>query len=190
MGHSAGGHLALLYAYMSAEGATVIDPDDETKNIEFHDVQLVISEAGPTQFATYENVLVHADSFIYAMAGTTHMGNGYLDALSAVSPINYVNSSSPYTILAYGKVINDKDEVPDSDGVVPYSQAEVLETCLLCNGVWHNKCTLYGVGHNDFGEYFDNGVLYIKTVHPKNPDSAIQDYYNNILTQLIILKNQ
>jgi len=182
MGWSAGGHLALLYAYMSAEGATVIDPDDETKNIEFHDVQLVISEAGPIQFATNENELVYADNYICAMAGISmpninidgeSVYNEKLAVLAAVSPYCVAQditdkSKLPYTILAYGFLPNDNEELTD-DSVVPIEPALNLYDLInnisisstieygtsgcLCPSA-NDNCVLYylfNVGHGEFG---------------------------------------
>jgi len=178
MGHSAGGHLALLYAYMSAEGATVIDPDDETKNIEFHDVQLVISEAGPIEFtaSTFANIDNDRKAEIYAMAGISSTESDLPTKLDAVSPSKHVTSSSPYTILAYGKVVNDKDEIIDSDGVVPYSQAESLKNTLYENSINYTLFELIGVGHNDFGEESNGNI---KIVHPDNTNQVSQFYFFN-----------
>ncbi|MBE7088032.1 MAG: hypothetical protein E7370_00705 [Clostridiales bacterium] len=206
MGHSAGGHLALLYAYMSAEGTTVIDPDSDTEQyFTLSPVQLVIYEAGPIQFATSNNALF-TDNFICAMAGINpNTANGVgLSALVDASPYCVAQglqdkSTLPYTILAYGKgIISATGE--DGDGLVPIKPAldlynsqtdsqKTLEDLGNNSGCFsssnNDNCVLYyfyEIGHNDFS---------LKNkVHPftelENPElkEVILCYYDKINEKL------
>ena len=126
MGHSAGGHLALLYAYKAAAGHTI-------NGTAMHDISLVISEAGPIQFATNENELVYADNYICAMAGISmpninidgeYVYNEKLAVLAAVSPYCVAQNIAelPYTILAYGYGLGSATG-EDGDGTVPIEPA-------------------------------------------------------------------
>ena len=149
MGHSAGGHLALLYAY---KNPTQID--------------LVISEAGPTYFT--ENILeslpLTQRNEILAMVGS----NNAVDLYNA-SPLKYATSNVPYTILAYGSNLNtppDNLTFTSGDGFLPYSQATVLQ------GVLGENCSLFelkDVAHGDFGED-ENGDP--KKMHPESSKSG------------------
>ena len=92
------------------------------------------------------------------------MPNGYsndeANALVDASPLNYANTSSPYTILAYG----NGSSCPNNemgDGTVPYSQAQALETQLSNNGVQYDLYELIGVGHGYFDILINNSQYLI-----------------------------
>ena len=203
MGHSAGGHLALLYAYMSAEGTTVIDPDSDTEQyFTLSPVQLVIYEAGPIQFATSNNALF-TDNFICAMAGINpNTANGVgLSALVDASPYCVAQglqdkSTLPYTILAYGKgIISATGE--DGDGLVPIKPAldlynsqtdsqktlEDLGNNSGCLSSPDNNCVFYyfyEVGHTQFGIGQNKKVYPNPQIDNDDLKAAINDYYGDI----------
>ena len=98
------------------------------------------------------------------------MPNGYsndeANALVDASPLNYANTNSPYTILAYGNGISCPNNEM-GDGTVPYSQATSLAAQLAANK--YTLFTLNGVDHNTFGEG--------ETVYPGATDKVIHEYY-------------
>lgn len=107
MGYSAGGHLALLYAYTRAN-----------KSIP---VKLVVSEAGPTDLS----VSMPANQLkpVYDLVG---IAENDTDELKTASPIKYADTDSPKTILAYGTGFPTPTDNITSDGLVPISQATEL----------------------------------------------------------------
>ena len=198
MGHSAGGHLALLYAYMAKQ-----------ENYNYGDnIQLVISEAGPTDFTNFEGIntnnvdirngfmlslaqlsaLTGAEYTIDNYENNTEYPGGWEDA----SPIYHVSTNQgnnfPYTILAYGSNVNTpqgNNPFISGDGTVPYSQATSLMAELdptfedTSNGSETNasqviegeNCTLfklYEVGHNDFGTGTNNKKIYPTSNNPNS----------------------
>ena len=169
MGYSAGGYLALLYAY---KNPTQID--------------LVISEAGPTHFVDYNNDIIVNNGDIFSMTGIAWDANGVYSnedkrLLKQASPYWIVEGTSdksifPYTILAYGNGLPDVgynygDEngngiLDDGDRLIPFTQATALQ-----NVLGESKCSLFeliNVGHNDFGEGDNNKNIYPSS---NNPDS-------------------
>ena len=123
MGWSAGGHLALLYAYMAKQG-----------NYNYGDnIQLVISEAGPTDF-TGEDF----EKLPYgAKAPVLKLVNYNTALLPDASPITYASANSPYTILMYGGTDTNNDNIIDegsNDSIVAYSQGEDLHKRLSPEG--------------------------------------------------------
>ena len=186
MGHSAGGHLAMLYAY---KNPTQID--------------LVISEAGPTDFLVKDSYgdLIPPDVNVCAMAGTTINDPDLTTKLTNASPLNYVTSSAPYTILAYGNGVGPKDGVTTytgnvGDGVIAYSQATTLCTSLSSNGISYDLYELTGVEHTQFGE--GSGKVVYPNVAIKEEDdtevralkTVIQNYYNRISRMIQELAEQ
>jgi len=207
MGHSAGGHLALLYAYKAAAGHTI-------NGNPMHPISLVISEAGPIQFASktvyneneVEYGYVFADDNVCAMAGITmpnttdlpEVYNEKLAILAAVSPYCVAqdfdeNTTIPYTILAYGYGVPAIDGTYDEnfgDGLVPIQPARDLDNLLNTNTEYvnHSKCSLFeliGVPHDDFGEEEINGEVKKKKVHPDSQNNGyltieVDKYYARI----------
>ena len=114
LGRSSGGQLALLAAYTAGEPA----------------IKGVISIYGPTdlQFG-YEHPAA-ARLFDTREALTTYLGGSpadVSDAYFAASPINFVTSSSPPTLLIHGM----------RDGIVSPDESARLEARLLQAGVKH-----------------------------------------------------
>ena len=143
MGYSAGGYLALLYAY---KNPTQID--------------LVISEAGPTHFVDYNNNIIVNNGDIFSMTGIAWNANGEYSneakgLLKQASPYWIVEGTSdksifPYTILAYGNGVTTLGQAGAGDGLILYSQATAVY-----NALSQSNCSLVpllGVSHWDFGE--------------------------------------
>ena len=99
------------------------------------------------------------------------MPNGYsndeANALVDASPLNYANTSSPYTILAYGNGISCPNNEM-GDGTVPSSQATSLAAEF--DGNKYTLFTLNGVRHLQFGE----GQI----VYPGATSDMIKEYYS------------
>ena len=167
MGYSAGGHLALLYAYKAAKcaGCTYNDicpnvnlPEDvycdKHKVSPAIPIELVISEAGPTNFVEWNNngQLILPDANVCAMAGTTINDPDLITKLTNASPLTYVTSSAPYTILAYGDQLYTQGQTEAGDGMIPYAQATALAQKLNNNNAQYELKTLIKVWHGDFGK--------------------------------------
>ena len=209
MGHSAGGHLALLYAYSTADNYT---------NQEENPIKLVISEAGPTNFVQWdeEEQLILPDNNTCAMAGVMNDDTANVKAgkLEAASPINYIDANAPYTILAYGNGVEPfsiSGLIPlyngtEGDGLIPHSHATILEDLLnptssqVGGGTGDNasqiiegdNCTLFKlfeVGHEEFGE---GGKVYPNTTYDDEQgiNQIIYAYYDKILNKLQALAQQ
>ncbi len=134
MGHSAGGHLALLYAYSRG--------DDRVK--------LVISEAGPIDL--YTDYQKYADTWLeifFQLTAEPATPEDFLSALKDISPIWHAGSDSAKTLLLYGKGSNvDKGDVTlDGDGLVPICPARCLKDKIGTNC---NLVELDGQDHNAF----------------------------------------
>ncbi|MBE7088567.1 MAG: hypothetical protein E7370_03490 [Clostridiales bacterium] len=211
MGHSAGGHLALLYAYKAAAGHSV-------NGNPMHPISLVISEAGPILFAEKyvdengnESYSIHVDNNICAMLGITNRNDNRfspeeLAILADASPYCVAQNFNaytviPYTILAYGKgIISATGE--DGDGLIPIEPAiglynsqtnsqKVLADLGNESGYLYStandNCILYyfyGVNHGEFGD--DKDVDFNDTINPKSSISNVISYYNFILSKLSI----
>ena len=173
MGYSAGGHLALLYAYSTANNYT---------NAEENPIKFVISEAGPTNFTLRQDVLegVASDQarMEYLLARNDEK-ESWENKLSNVSPINYVRSFSPTTILAYGNLYDESNNLTGTDGAIPYSQATAIYSVL-----GESKCSLFGltgVEHTQFGEG--------QKVCPNSQisgewENTVENYYDKIQEKL------
>ena len=144
MGWSAGGHLALLYAYkerrcrQSGNNCDGCALENSCNNIVVgvgqHPIKLVISEAGPTNFLIKDDNgnSIPAIQNICNLVGITENDSNTNDKLFSASPIKYVTVEEgedavdvPYTILAYGSGISC-GSMGDGDGTVLYSQATSL----------------------------------------------------------------
>ena len=136
-GHSAGGHLALMYSYTYADKSAV-------------PVAFCIDQSGPSDltdpdFYTTSNVLglkfmTNVCSWLTDVAVTEENYNTpeVLEALSSVSPVSYVSPSSVPTIICHG----------DIDDTVPYSNSLRLDAALTNAGVEHKFITYTNSGHN------------------------------------------
>lgn len=121
-GASAGGHLALLYAYM-------FDPA--------HQVKGVCNTVGPSDLTdtAYTNHPHYDYSFAALVGFDTYTQNPAL--YEEVSPVTHVNAEAPVTISFYGAV----------DTIVLPTQMGLLHDALTLNGVY-NEYTMYpGEGH-------------------------------------------
>lgn len=126
-GGSAGGHIALLYAYHYQQHG---------------EVSSVVSFAGPT--ALSEALVATLPNNETRQALGTMVGDPPAPPLSGryalASPITYVDTAVP-TLLAHGT----------ADPVVPYSQATQLESALRAQGKTVELFTMEGVGHDFAG---------------------------------------
>ena len=196
MGWSAGGHLALLYAYSTAGNY-----DDSTKN----PVKLVISEAGPTDFTNFEGIATNNQDIrngfmlslaqLSALTGAEYTIDNYENnteypgVWEDASPIYYVSTNQgnnfPYTILAYGSNVNTpqgNNPFISGDGTVAYSQATSLAAQLVAN-----KYMLYplpDIAHLQFGAPNVEGETMQNTVNPLNSTKKVSDYYKLLKEEL------
>ncbi|MDR2835028.1 MAG: alpha/beta hydrolase [Bacteroidales bacterium] len=159
IGSSAGAHLALLYSYKMQSDIKIA---------------VVSSQVGPSDFCdpsfiSEENIWI-LDA-MNKLTGTNLTANQifnldfqYPDAWSFSSPIHYVNSNVPPTILAYGMI----------DELVPYSNATRLDEKLIQFGVPHKLIAFPNSGHslsNDSektNEYYSTLIEYLDIYLPKD----------------------
>ena len=121
-GGSAGGHLALLYAYSQRKTAPVTPV-------------CVVDYCGPaalddTAFALNEGWSPWIQTVLSHCCGKAFTAENFADAAQAlkkISPVTYALNAVP-TVMAYGK----------ADDIVPFSQAEVLDRALTHSGVPHD----------------------------------------------------
>lgn len=135
-GHSAGGHLSLLYAYSRAadsaiEPAAVVDysgPTDLTNEeywtnaLGFDTITQLVSWATGRSITTTEDI------------------EAYKNEILAVSPIAYVYTAVP-TIIAHG----------EKDSIVPYQDAVELNAALTLAGIKHDFVS-YPNSDHDLGD--------------------------------------
>ncbi|MBO4668198.1 MAG: alpha/beta hydrolase [Bacilli bacterium] len=142
-GHSAGGHLSLLYAY-------------KNRDICPFDVGFVSSLSGPTDL-TDNNYLTNTilkdnyctlASYMTGIAINESNFNSYKNELLEVSPISYMDKACP-TIICHG----------DKDSVVPYSNALSLKDKLEENNKTYDFFIYTGSDH-DLGNSKDVEKLY------------------------------
>ena len=216
MGYSAGGHLALLYAYKAAKcaGCTYNDicpnvnlPEDvycdKHKVSPAIPIELVISEAGPTDFLVQHSNgnLILPDANVCAMAGVMDNDSETDKAgkLTNASPVTYANDSFPFTIYARGS--NDstipvsqpiklvKKLLPSYANVIDTSIEQALQSNSLADQANCAFFSFANVAHADFGEK-ENGET--KIMHPESTktgpwDQAREDYYSKIEDELNLL---
>lgn len=159
-GKSAGGHMALMYAYTYKEKSAV-------------DVGLVYSICGPTdmsdtnyfsktEFTTEQVLIMQSGLTGKDVTVDNFLDDGIQSELARVSPVNYVNENSVPTIFnSCGK-----------DHLIPTSNAKSLEKALKANGVDYyydhfansNHCGRHGL---DFFNY---------TVFDYHLDKMIDNY--------------
>lgn len=118
-GHSAGGHLSMLYSYSRAKNSSITPV-------------AVVDFCGPTNFTDekFFNSDIGLENIekLYSWAtGTEINQNNYLlysKELLEISPIAYASTAVP-TVIAHG----------EKDATVPYSNATTLVLALNANGV-------------------------------------------------------
>lgn len=126
-GSSAGGHLAMLYAYGHDHN---------------HQVKGVCNTVGPADFTdpSYVNNPVYDYALLSLVGNVTYAQNPQL--YKEVSPALRVTALSPKTISFYG----------DQDPLVPATQITLLHNKLTQAGVY-NESTLYaGEGHGNWSQ--------------------------------------
>lgn len=138
MGASAGAHLALMKAYKANTNNTI---------------KAVVNLFGPTDLTWMYNNHPYPFSsqpILVNLLNTTPQANA--TTYSNASPINFVTSTSPPTIIFHGT----------NDIVVPISESNNLQTKLQQNGVINQYVTYTGESHGWVG----NNLLdtYSKTV--------------------------
>lgn len=133
-GHSAGGHISMLYAYSRAKEAPM-------------KIAFTVSRAGPVEF--HDKNWRDGVSFMALIlnGGVTDYENNEMTdeeaeaeiekAIKKVSPYYHINSSSVPTIMAYGK----------KDTTVSYNQATMLDKRLTKYGVKHDFIIYPNSGH-------------------------------------------
>ena len=153
IGGSAGGHLALLYAY------TYNSPIE---------IAFVQSLAGPTNLKDdgyYDGILKdNYNGLMYMMTGVQYDGvNDPPQEWADLSPINHVSNLVPPTLLIHGVL----------DDVVPYTNASALYTKLQDFGAPSHLVTYENSGHglgdiDGDEEYFQLFSHYLNTYLPLN----------------------
>ena len=130
-GHSAGGHLSLMYAYKMKEQNPF-------------ETAFVADLSGPTDltdenYYKNETYLPTYESWFSNLSGkefVTSERESVKEDLLAVSPISYIQHAVP-TIIAHG----------DVDDIVPYSNAQALHQALDDAGVTNEFITFSNSGH-------------------------------------------
>lgn len=131
-GHSAGGHLSLLYGY-------------KMKDVCPFDIGFVSSLSGPTDLTDERYIKETLLSSQYYTLASYMIGidinesnfNSYTNELLAISPISYVSKACP-TIICHG----------DKDTVVPYANALTLKDKLEENNKTYDFFTYTGSNHD------------------------------------------
>lgn len=140
IGMSAGGHLALLYAYTKA-AESPLPP------------VAVISSSAPTDFTDsafirnsdmVQSVITNIglDPNLVATALDSGLAEAFMPTLRNISPAKQVTSSTVPTLMAHGT----------ADTIVPYSNAQRLDAALTAAGVYHNFVTFQNAGHALVGD--------------------------------------
>ncbi len=123
-GDSAGGHLAMLYAYSRAQTAP-IKPAAVVSNsgpADLTDENFYINNAmGDEEYVSLLFSYASGQSFKYADRASAKA------ALEKVSPVSYVNKNTVPTVINHGM----------KDSIVPYSNAVTLDAKLTQYGVTH-----------------------------------------------------
>ncbi len=132
-GHSAGGHLSMLYAYSKADTAAITPA-------------AVANFSGPTDM-TDRNYFVNNDlgtenvlmlvSYATGKNITLENFEAMGEEIDKVGPLYYVNESTVPTIICHGM----------KDTVVPYSNAVTLDAKLTEYGVTHDFISYPNSGH-------------------------------------------
>lgn len=154
-GHSSGAHLVALLGTTSAEKkweGTGGNPDQSSA------IELMICHAAPTDLVDCAAIARRVDTreagdglnlMKFLLGGTvSQIKQAYVDA----SPINYVNPSTPPTLLLHGT----------NDDKVPFEQSKVFEAALERAGVEVVFIPIPNGGHDSLGK--DSQAIQIKTL--------------------------
>ena len=157
-GHSSGGHLAMLYAYSSADTCCV-------------PVAFVCSTSGPTDltddnYFARDNILGKEKvEMLFSLAlgknYTYETRKDYTEEIKAESPLFYVNENTVPTLLQHGEM----------DCIIPYSNAVSLDNKLTECGVAHDFVSFPNSGHG-----LDNDPDFTQQA-----DDLFAQYINNYL---------
>ena len=133
-GHSAGGNLALLYAYSRVEEAPIkpVAVFGMSAPTDLTDIQSYID--GDFDEKTAYDLFSMACGHKFTK-DTLEEAEPYL---AKVSPVTYVSSACVPTVLAHGK----------KDSTVSFSQSEKLDALLTQNGVKHEFIVFPNSGHD------------------------------------------
>ncbi len=123
VGASAGAHLSMMYAYRH-------DTAERVKG--------VCNIVGPADFTdpSYTNNPSMLYGLSYLIGPFTYQS--YPNKWKAVSPVEYVKSSTPPTISFYG----------DQDHLIPSTQVHLLDSALLRHNITHESTLYPGEGHS------------------------------------------
>ena len=162
-GHSAGGHLALLYSYRYQDESPIkvgfvfsLSGPTDIKLSLYQDSMDVLNEYIKNYIpnASFEGLLTHA-------TGKDNIDDAEKE-LVYLSPINYVDSNTVPTIMVHGT----------NDEIVPYVNATDLNTKLEENKVTHLLISIDGASHNDTSSY----TKLVENNFFKTFDSYVSDY--------------
>ncbi len=152
MGNSAGGHLAaLLGTYPPGDVPADGPPTEPARDPISAQVDAVVDFYGPTDLAALSASSKHAAGPIRQFLGTTPDANP--DRYTAASPVTYVNSHDPATLIVQGT----------ADDVVTPTQSSEFAADLTAAGVPNRLILIRGVGHG-FGLQV-NGMNLLNTVN-------------------------
>ena len=137
VGHSAGGHLAALYAYKVGDDAPIKPA-------------AVVSQSGLTDLVDTNyfgaNPLMKDITGVMSKVSGVKVDGGNvmpaITALKAVSPVSYVTESSAPTVICHGTL----------DDIVPISNAYTLEAVLNEAGVKNTVIIYNNTGHDLQGD--------------------------------------
>jgi len=131
-GGSAGGHLALMVAFLEPDEKATDSRGQPLRNW----VRCAVSFAGPTDLTDKESIegSVERASLVQFLGGTLEECP---ERHRQASPITYVSADDPPVLLVHGT----------ADNVVPFRQAELLLQALRQAGVPVELIRLEGAGH-------------------------------------------
>ena len=133
-GHSAGGHLALLYSYKYSK----ISPITPVGTFVTASVPDLTSEAFFKQnYLGDEKYMCSLLSKVCGVNITPENRANYKNLFRELSPVNFVTPDSVPTVLVHGK----------NDTIAPYSGAVLLDDVLTENRVKHEVIGIENVGH-------------------------------------------
>ena len=127
LGVSSGAHLALLTAYNNENNSSNYRM---LKDVDYN-IKYVVSYSGPTDLTTLDN-----KEFKSAL-NTFASDLNSKESLEKLSPINYVSSSSPNTLIVHGEM----------DEVVPLSQGNALYKAGISKGCDFQLNVISGGNH-------------------------------------------
>jgi acetyl esterase/lipase len=133
MGHSAGGHLALLAGYSA--GASQLPPSWESPDV---DVRCIVNIYGACDLTRLYGSTGDRDDLDECLRW--YVGGSpdeYPDRYRTASPLTYISPATPPTITLHGQ----------RDHMIPVEQAQLLDDALNRAGVVHETCIMPGDDH-------------------------------------------